>query len=122
MEELFKKVKKEKISFGNHKNDLRELLLSRDYFNEKKDYWNWKLVFSSLSFSCLLIAFVFVSPDSNGSMINNLDKNMNVNNLGSGKWAGQDVKIYEMVEEEAKTLFYFDARNDVLVHSEVNNK
>ena len=122
MEELFKKVKKEKISFGNHKNDLRELLLSRDYFNEKKDYWNWKLVFSSLSFSCLLIAFVFVFPASSGSMINNLDKNMNVNNLGSGEWAGQDVKIYEMVEEEAKTLFYFDARNDVLVHSEVNNK
>ena len=122
MEELFKKVKNEKISFGNHKNALRELLLSRDYFNEKKDYWNWKLVFSSLSFSCLLIAFVFVFPASSGSMINNLDKNMNVNNLGSGKWAGQDVKIYEMVEEEAKTLFYFDARNDVLVHSEVNNK
>lgn len=122
MEKLFRKVKNENISFGNHKSELRDLLLSRDYFIQKSDYWDWKLVFSSLSFSCLLIAFIFISPASSGNMVSGLDKNINVNNLGSGKWAGQDVKIYEMVEKETKTLFYFDVRNDVLVYSEVNNK
>ncbi|MDD2757522.1 MAG: hypothetical protein PHV29_02930 [Candidatus Pacebacteria bacterium] len=122
MEKLFRKVKNENVSFGNHKSELRDLLLSRDYFSQKSDYWDWKLVFSSLSFSCLLIAFIFISPASSGNMVSSLDKNINVNNLGSGEWAGQDVKVYEMVEQKTKTLFYFDVRNDVLVHSEVNNK
>jgi len=122
IEEIFKKINNKDISFGNHKEELRNLLLSRDYFNERKDYWDWRLIFGSLSFSCLLIVFIFISPTNSGNMAVNLEKNINVNNLGLDEWAGQDVKVYEMVEQETRTLFYFDTRNDVLVHSEVNNK
>ena len=121
IEEIFKKINNKDISFGNHKEELRNLLLSRDYFNERKDYWDWRLIFGSLSFSCLLIAFIFISPTNSGNMAVNLEKNINVNNLGLDEWAGQDVKVYEMVEQETRTLFYFDTRNDVLVHSEINN-
>jgi len=124
IEKLFKKVNKGNINFGRHKDDLRNLLLNRDYFNKENDCWDWKLTFASLSFSLLLIAFSFVVPSFNGgNMAINLERNINVNNLGSVEWAGQDVKIYEMVEQKTKTLFYFDNRNNVLVHSEVyNNK
>lgn len=66
--------------------------------------------------------FSFAVPlFNNDSMVDSLERNTNVNNLGSVEWAGQDVKVYEMVEQKTKTLFYFDTRNDVLVHSEINN-
>jgi len=123
LEELFQKINKENMSFGRHKEELRALLLSRDYFRKEKEQWDWKLSMSSLAFSAFLLIFTSVFPVySDNSMLSSLEKNINVNSLGSDEWAGQGVKVYEMVEQETKTLFYFDSRNDVLVHSEVYNK
>lgn len=122
IERLLKENKCNNINFGNHKEDLKNLLLNREYFTKEKEYWDWRLVFSSLSFSLIIMMFSFAVPLSNNdSMVDNLERNINVNNLGLVEWAGQDVKVYEMVEQKTKTLFYFDTRNDVLVHSEINN-
>lgn len=122
IERLLKENKCNNINFGNHKEDLKNLLLNRDYFTKEKEYWDWRLTFSSLSFSLIIMMFSFAVPlFNNDSMVDSLERNTNVNNLGSVEWAGQDVKVYEMVEQKTKTLFYFDTRNDVLVHSEINN-
>ena len=117
MEKLFKKVKNENISFGNHKSELRDLLLSRNYFSQKSDYWDWKLVFSSLSFSCLLIAFIFISPASSGNMVSGLDKNINVNDKQKRKYMISKSKIrsiHSSLAIEANSLSLFDVESSSL--------
>jgi len=131
IEELFQKVNKEKIELKGHKERLKTVLLKSEYFDvSEKEYWDWKLTFSSLAFSAMIIIFSYSVPAVGNSnmavnesrgLYTNLEKNNNVNSLGTGDYNGESANILQMVEDGVETTMYFNSRN-VLIHSEVNNK
>lgn len=130
-EDLFKKVKKDIIRLDTHKEKLKHLLLKDDYFNKSKESWDYKLSFASIAFSAFLIVFAInfsggsaasqgsISASDNETFYTKLERNKNVVPGVSG--SGDNV-LEMNVEDNVKTVFYFDQRN-VLIHSEVlNNK
>jgi hypothetical protein len=130
IEELFKKVNKERIELNGHKEKLKTVLLKNDYFDSEKEYWDWKLTFSSLAFSALLIIFSYsipsvgsnnqVAPESTG-LYTSLEKNNNVSALGPSTYNGESTNVLQMVEDGTRTVMHFNSKN-VLVNSEVYNK
>ncbi len=62
IEELFKKINKESIVLSEHKNNLKNYLLSSDYFckKEKKNLSDFKLAFGSVVFSVFILAIIFI--------------------------------------------------------------
>ena len=131
IEELFKKANSERIELNGHKERLKTVLLKNDYFDvSEKEYWDWKLTFSSLALSAMIIIFSYSIPSvgNNNISVNeskglyySLEKSNNVNSLGSGDYNGESANILQMVEDGTETTMYFNNRN-VLIHSEVNNK
>lgn len=66
IEKLFEKVNKDKIIIDSHKNALKNYLLNSDYFcNKNKNEFDFKLVFTSVAFSILMIATTFIYFSSN---------------------------------------------------------
>jgi hypothetical protein len=132
IEELFKKANKERIELKGYKEKLKAVLLKNEYFDTEKEYWDWKLTFSSLSFSALLIIFS-VSIISSGENTNQvtlesydfyktIESSANVSGMGEETFNGEKTNVLQMVEGGTTTKMYFNSRN-VLVHSEVyNNK
>jgi hypothetical protein len=131
IEELFKKANSERIELNGHKERLKTVLLKNDYFDvSEKEYWDWKLTFSSLALSAIIIIFSYSIPSAGHNNISvneskglyySLEKSNNVNSLGSGDYNGESANILQMVEDGTETTMYFNNRN-VLIHSEVNNK
>lgn len=129
IEELFKKVNKDRIELNGHKERLKAVLLKSEYFDVEKEYWDWRLTASSLAFSAFLIIFSYSIPSVGNSNIAtdapglyaSLEKSSNVNSLGQNVYNGESANVLKMVEGGTETLMYFNSRN-VLVHSEVNNK
>jgi hypothetical protein len=131
IEELFQKANNERIELNGHKERLKTVLLRNEYFDvSKKEYWDWKLTFSSLAFSAMIIIFSYSVPavgnsnmavDENRGLYASLEKSNNVNSLGAGDYNGESANILQMVEDGTETTMYFNSRN-VLIHSEVNNK
>ena len=112
------------IGMDGHKDKLRSALLENDFFSEEKEAWDWKVFAPSLALSLILVAFSFNFPagtdvkkvSSDPSFYSVMSNNKNVSPaMESG--AGNAL---QMVDNEAKTVFYFNERN-VLVHSEVVN-
>lgn len=108
-EELFKKVNKENIELKEHKKNLRKYLLKSDYFNSEKEYcFNFKLAFTSVAFSfvILLIVFIYFSQDKNISVDNfnvrEVEREMMFETLS----LKQVAPVGEVVEEE--NLSYFE--------------
>lgn len=128
IEELFKKANNESIELSSHKEKLKAALLKDEYFDLEKEYWDWRLAFSSLAFSALLIFFAYSIPSVGSnqevserkSLYASLDKNENVSALGQDVYNGESANILKMVEGGTETVMYFNSRN-VLIHSEVNN-
>jgi|GEM_PF-1133712 len=123
-EELFKKANME-VELNNHQAKLKSALLQNEYFNEEREVWDWKIFLPSLALSAILIVSSFgfpffsdsqekVSIDSSFYSILSNNKNVSPTTQGSG------VNTLEMVDNNTKTVFYFNDRN-VLVHSEVIN-
>jgi hypothetical protein len=122
-EELFKKANTE-VKLSNHQANLKSALLQNQYF-EEQEVWDWKTFIPSLALSAILIMFSFSLPlfsdsqkniASDNSFYSIISNNKNVSPSGSGENA------LEMVDDNTKTVFYFNDRN-VLVNSEViNNK
>ena len=82
MEELFKKVNRDRIELTEHKDNLKRYLLTSSYFDKKENrVIDLKLIFSSVAFSFLLIFIVSVyfssnySKDETKHMIENFDWN-----------------------------------------------
>ncbi|MCK9446857.1 hypothetical protein M0Q50_08400 [bacterium] len=131
IEELFKKANNERIELNGHKERLKTVLLKNEYFDiEQKEYWDWKLTFSSLAFSAMIIVFSYSVPavgnsnvavDESKGLYTSLEKSNNVSSLGAGDYNGESANILQMVEDGTETTMYFNNRN-VLIHSEVNNK
>jgi len=131
IEELFKKANNERIELNGHKERLKTVLLKNDYFDvSEKEYWDWKLTFSSLALSAMIIIFSYsvpavgnnnISVNESKGLYSSLEKSNNVNSLGSGDYNGESANILQMVEDGTETTMYFNSRN-VLIHSEVNNK
>lgn len=107
-----------------HKAGLKSALLKEDFFLEEKDVWDWKVFAPSLALSLVLLAFSFnfsftgrdrVSsvPSFYSVMSNNKNVSPATESAGGGN-------ALQMVDNDTKTLFYFNDRN-VLVHSEVVN-
>ena len=65
IEELFKKVNKEKILIEGHKEGLKNYLLNSEYFNER-EVFDYKPVFASVFFSLIIISasFLFFNNDN----------------------------------------------------------
>jgi len=123
-EELFKKANME-VELNNHQAKLKSALLQNEYFNEEREVWDWKTFLPSLALSAILIVSSFgfpffsdsqekVSSDSSFYSILSNNKNVSPTTQGSG------ANTLEMVDNNTKTVFYFNDRN-VLVHSEVIN-
>ena len=123
-EELFKKANIE-VKLNNHQTKLKSALLQDEYFNEEREVWDWKTFLPSLALSAILIVSSFgfpffsdsqekVSSDSSFYSILSNNKNVSPTTQGSG------ANTLEMVDNNTKTVFYFNDRN-VLVHSEVIN-
>lgn len=119
-EELFKKANTE-IKLERHKADLRSALLNNDYFNEEREVWDWKTFIPSLALSLVLVGFAFNFSTGTEEKVSNSDtfysilsnnKNVSPTSQSSG------ANTLEMVDDNTKTVFYFNDRN-VLVHSEV---
>lgn len=62
IEELFKKVNKESIALPEHKNNLKNYLLSSNYFSKKEkiSLSDFKLAFGSVIFSVFIISIIFI--------------------------------------------------------------
>ncbi|MFZ2390453.1 MAG: hypothetical protein WAW15_01365 [Minisyncoccales bacterium] len=130
IEELFQKANKDRIELKGHKEKLKAVLLKNEYFDVEKEYWDWKLAFSSLSFSALLIIFSF-SIVSNGNtnqttsesrdFYKTIQNSPNVSGMGEETFNGEKTNVLQMVDGGTMTKMYFNSRN-VLVHSEVYNK
>ncbi len=129
IEELFTKVNKEGIELSGHKSKLRSVLMRNEYFEPEKESWDWKVSLSSLAFSAMLLVFTFglsgsavntsdsaTAPSPNDTFYAKMAKNKNVSPASEG--AGTNA--LQMVEDDTRTVFYFNDRN-VLVHSEVYN-
>ncbi|MFZ3054719.1 MAG: hypothetical protein WA091_01935 [Minisyncoccales bacterium] len=123
-EELFKKANIE-IKLDGHKDDLKSALLKNDYFNEEREVWDWKTFVPSLALSLVLITFSFNSPvfsdgqkevSDENTFYSILSNNKNISSVTDGSGAN----ILEMVDDNTRTVFYFNSRN-VLVNSEVIN-
>lgn len=66
IEELFKKVNKDKIELKESKDNLRRYLLKNEYFSkQEKNSFDLKLAFSSVAFSIFLVAIAFFCFPSN---------------------------------------------------------
>ncbi|MFA7157523.1 MAG: hypothetical protein WC123_07565 [Bacilli bacterium] len=65
IEELFRKVNKEKILIEGHKTGLKNYLLNSEYFNER-EVFDYKPVFASVFFSLIIISasFLFFNNDN----------------------------------------------------------
>ncbi|MDD4531512.1 MAG: hypothetical protein PHH21_02270 [Candidatus Pacebacteria bacterium] len=122
-EELFKKAKMD-IMMDGHKDKLKSALLENDFFSKEKEAWDWKVFAPSLALSLILVAFSFNFPagtdvkkvSNDSSFYSVMSNNKNVSpavESGAGN-------ALQMVDNDAKTVFYFNERN-VLVHSEVVN-
>lgn len=133
IEQIFKKVNKDRIFLNDHKEKLRSVLMDSRHFEEKESGWDLKLTVSSLAFSSLLILFSYVYPATHASQTaitssnqdagfyNSLLSSKNVS-PSTGEWNNQEVKIIQTVEENSRAVYYFNNRN-VLVNSQViNNK
>ncbi len=132
VEELFQKANKDKIELNQHKSKLRSVLMKNRYFNEEKESWDWKLTLSSIAFSSILLVFTLnlagggsansgntATAPSNETFYAKLANNKNVSPITT---EGSGTNALQMVEDDTRTVFYFNDRN-VLVQSEVyNNK
>ncbi|MFA5169155.1 MAG: hypothetical protein WC420_00200 [Candidatus Paceibacterota bacterium] len=119
-EELFKKANTE-IKLERHKANLKSALLKNDYFNEEREVWDWKTFIPSLALSLVLVGFAFNFSTGTEEKVSNentfysiLSNNKNVSPATQASGAN----TLEMVDDNTKTVFYFNDRN-VLVHSEV---
>ena len=131
IEELFQKANKERIELKGHKEKLKAVLLKNEYFDTEKEYWDWKLTISSLSFSALLIIFSVSIISSGGNtnqitlesndLYKTIESSANVSGMGEETFNGEKTNVLQMVEGGTTTKMYFNSRN-VLVHSEVYNK
>ena len=65
IEELFKKVNKEKILIEGHKAGLKNYLLNSEYFNER-EVFDYKPAFAAIFFSLIIISasFLFFNNDN----------------------------------------------------------
>lgn len=121
-EELFKKANME-IRLERHKAVLKSALLENSYF-EERDVWDWKTFVPSLALSLILVAFSLNFPFFSDSPKTASDDNTFYSILSSSKNVSSaqesGANTLEMVDANAKTIFYFNSRN-VLVHSEVVN-
>jgi len=65
IEELFKKVNKEKILIEGHKASLKNYLLNSEYFNER-EVFDYKPAFAAIFFSLIIISasFLFFNNDN----------------------------------------------------------
>ncbi|MFA5086370.1 MAG: hypothetical protein WC468_02160 [Candidatus Paceibacterota bacterium] len=123
-EELFKKAEME-IRMDGHKDKLRSALLENDFFSEEKEVWDWKVFAPSLALSLVLVAFSFNLSFTGGEVKNSpvpsfysvMSNNKNVSPATESAGGGNAL---QMVDNDSKTVFYFNERN-VLVHSEVVN-
>lgn len=125
-EELFKKANME-VKLNGHQAKLKAALLENEYFNEEREVWDWKTFLPSLALSAILIVSSFGFPffsDSQEKVSNDNSFYSILSNNKNVSPATQDsgANTLEMVDDNTKTVFYFNNRN-VLVHSEViNNK
>lgn len=125
IEELFQKVKNEEVRLDKHQSKLKGLLLSDPYFSEDKSFWDWRLSLASLACSVAILVFSFVligfnSAGSQASQDNFYAAISNNKNVTVVNGDGSTGNVLQMVDDSAKTVFYFDNRN-VLVNSEVIN-
>lgn len=122
-EELFKKADME-VRMDGHKQNLRKALLENDHFEKEREVWDWKTFVPSLALSLVLVAFSFNFSFTGGeekvSTVPSFYSVMSNNkNVSPAEVSGAGNAL-QMVDNDTKTLFYFNDRN-VLVHSEVVN-
>ncbi|MFA5310461.1 MAG: hypothetical protein WC386_02115 [Candidatus Paceibacterota bacterium] len=119
-EELFKKANTE-IKLERHKANLKSALLKNDYFNEEREVWDWKTFIPSLALSLVLVGFAFNFSTGTEEKVSNNDTFYSIlsnNKNVSPATQASGANTLEMVDDNTKTVFYFNDRN-VLVHSEV---
>lgn len=107
-----------------HKQNLKKALLENDHFEEEREVWDWKTFVPSLALSLVLVAFSFNFSFTGGeekvSTVPSFYSVMSNNKNVSPAEASGAGNALQMVDNDTKTLFYFNDRN-VLVHSEVVN-
>lgn len=155
IEDLFKKVNKESITLPEHKNNLKNYLLSSNYFlkKEKINFSDFKLVFGSVIFSVFILSIIFIyfssyTKPQEVADINNFEKEMrtsetlNMNKMlnqaineketfynkltkkdnvmiSQKIWQEQEVVVVEVLENNLKTIYYFNKDKNLLLYSEV---
>jgi len=67
IEELFKKVNKEKILIKGHKEGLKNYLLNSEYFNNEREAFDYKPAFAAVFFSLLVISVSFLFFNNNNN-------------------------------------------------------
>jgi len=120
LERIFKNIDREGYGLPSHKEVLRRTLINHDFFKEKEPTWDLKSLFSSLSFSAIIIVVVIIlSPQTIGTDKENLfDRLSNNSNVSVAQ--GGDMKVIEIEQAGMKTTLYFD--NSKKLINSITNK
>jgi len=107
IEELFKKVNKEKILIEGHKASLKNYLLNSEYFNER-EVFDYKPAFAAIFFSLIIISasFLFFNNDNEKEIA--LENNQRASGVQS-EYFNERMKMMsatsDTVIEESVTLY-----------------
>ena len=107
IEELFKKVNKEKILIEGHKAGLKNYLLNSEYFNER-EVFDYKPAFAAIFFSLIIISasFLFFNNDNEKEIA--LENNQRASGVQS-EYFNERMKLMsatsDTVIEESVTLY-----------------
>lgn len=127
IESIFQKINRENYDLKNHKENLRLSLINSKYFNsaDKKFSWDFKMVFSSVSFSAIVIIGIFLLSPKTVNQTNHVstlplyDRLLTNNNSAKVYAGGGNMQIIEVSQENIKTVLYFD-NNKKLVNSQIS--
>ena len=127
IEELFKKVNKEKILIEGHKAGLKNYLLNTEYFNEKKAF-DYRLAFSATLFSLLIISvsFLFFGNNNEEELASkNYQRVSEIQPVQPAGYANESMKMVNvssdaLIEESSQNLYdKLMAKDDVETYDSV---